>query len=46
LGQIFAYLESRNKDTGYSFTFDFKKAENIGKSKIEWVEYNAKKFWM
>ena len=43
LGQLSAYLDSKNKDTGYLLTFDFRKAENIGKPKMEWVEYNGKK---
>jgi hypothetical protein len=43
LGQLSAYLESKNKDTGYLLTFDFRKTENVGKPKTEWVEYNGKK---
>ena len=43
LGQLSAYLDSKNKDTGYLLTFDFRKTENVGKPKTEWVEYNGKK---
>jgi elongation factor P hydroxylase len=33
--QIAGYLESKNKDTGYLLTFDFRKAENVGKLQIK-----------
>jgi hypothetical protein len=41
--QLFEYLESKNTDTGYLLTFDFRKTENVGKPLINWVEYNGKK---
>jgi len=42
--QIAGYLESKNKDTGYLLTFDFRKTGNVGKPQITWVEYKDKKF--
>jgi hypothetical protein len=41
--QLFGYLDSKNKEIGYLLTFDFRKNENVGKPKIEWVEYKGKK---
>jgi len=41
--QIAGYLESKNKDTGYLLTFDFRKTGNVGKPRIEWIEYKGKK---
>jgi len=41
--QLSGYLESKNKDTGYLLTFDFRKTENVGKPKIGWVEHKGKK---
>jgi len=41
--QLSGYLESKNKDTGYLLTFDFRKAENVGKPKIGWMEHKGKK---
>jgi hypothetical protein len=41
--QIAGYLESKNKDTGYLLTFDFRKGENVGKPQIRWVEHMGKK---
>jgi hypothetical protein len=43
LEQIAGYLESKNNDTGYLLTFDFRKTENVGKPKIEWVECKGRK---
>jgi len=43
LGQICKYLDSKNKTEGYLLTFDFRKTENVGKPKMEWVEYNGKR---
>jgi len=41
--QLLGYLESKNKDTGYLLTFDFRKAENVGKPRKEWVECGGRK---
>jgi hypothetical protein len=41
--QIARYLDSKNKDTGYLLTFDFRKTQNIGKPQIKWVEHKGKK---
>ncbi len=43
LGQISGYLDSKNKTEGYLLTFDFRKTENVGKPRTEWVEYNGKR---
>jgi hypothetical protein len=43
LEQIAGYLESKNKDTGYLLTFDFRKAENTGKPKIGWIEHKNRR---
>ncbi len=43
LGQVCRYLDSKNKDIGYLLTFDFRKTENVGKPRMEWIEYNGKK---
>jgi hypothetical protein len=43
LGQLSAYLDSKGNTEGYLLTFDFRKTENVGKPKMEWVEYNGKK---
>jgi hypothetical protein len=42
-GQLAGYLDSKNKDTGYLLTFDFRKEENVGKPQIKWVEHKGKK---
>ncbi|MCL2282967.1 MAG: AAA-like domain-containing protein [Fibromonadales bacterium] len=41
--QIFGYLESKSKDTGYLLTFDFRKEQNVGKPQMEWVEHKGKR---
>ncbi|GBU23736.1 hypothetical protein R83H12_00353 [Fibrobacteria bacterium R8-3-H12] len=41
--QLVGYLESKSKDTGYMLTFDFRKAENVGKPQVGWVEHRGKK---
>jgi len=41
--QLAGYLESKNKDTGYLLTFDFRKEQNVGKPQVKWVEHNGKK---
>jgi len=41
--QIAGYLESKNKDVGYLLTFDFRKAKNVGKPQIGWVEHKGKR---
>ena len=41
--QLSGYLESKNKDTGYLLTFDFRKAENTGKPKIGWIEHKNRR---
>ena len=45
LDQIAGYLDSKNKDSGYLLTFDFRKEENTGKPKAQWVEHNGKKIF-
>ncbi len=45
LKQISEYLDSKNKTEGYLLTFDFRKTENVGKPRMEWVEYNGKKIF-
>jgi len=41
--QLAGYLESKNKDTGYLLTFDFRKEQNVGKPQVKWVEHKGKK---
>jgi hypothetical protein len=41
--QLAGYLDSKNKDTGYLLTFDFRKEQNVGKPQIKWVEHKGKK---
>ncbi|MDR2731970.1 MAG: hypothetical protein LBB36_01995, partial [Fibromonadaceae bacterium] len=41
--QIAGYLDSKNKDTGYLLTFDFRKTRNVGKPQIRQVEHRGKK---
>jgi hypothetical protein len=41
--QLAGYLQSKNKDAGYLLTFDFRKTENVGKPRINWVERHGKK---
>jgi len=43
LEQLAGYLDSKNRDTGYMLTFDFRKKDNIGKSQAKWVEHKGKK---
>jgi len=43
--QLAGYLNSKNKDTGYLLTFDFRKENNVGKPKFDWVEYHGKKIF-
>jgi hypothetical protein len=45
LDQLAGYLDSKNKDVGYLLTFDFRKEENIGKPKGEWIEHKGKKIF-
>ena len=45
LEQIVGYLDSKNKDTGYLLTFDFRKRDNIGKPKAEWIEHKGKRIF-
>ena len=45
LEQIASYLDSKNKDTGYLLTFDFRKRDNIGKPKAEWIEHKGKRIF-
>jgi hypothetical protein len=45
LEQIASYLDSKNKDTGYLLTFDFRKENNTGKPRAEWVEFGGKKIF-
>jgi hypothetical protein len=43
LEQITGYLNNKGKDTGYLLTFDFRKENNTGKPRIEWVELEGKR---
>ena len=41
-GQLNGYLESKNTDTGYLLTFDFRQKKQ---PKMEWIEYEGKKIF-
>jgi len=43
LEQLAGYLDSKNKNTGYLLTFDFRKENNIGKPQAKWVEHKGKR---
>jgi len=43
LGQLAGYLDSKNANLGYLLTFDFRKENNTGKPKMEWVEHGGKR---
>jgi len=43
--QLYGYLESKNKDTGFLITFDFRKTGNTGQPQFKRVEYKGKKFF-
>jgi len=45
LEQLAGYLDSKNKDTGYLLTFDFRKEDNIGKPQAKWVEHKGKRIF-
>jgi hypothetical protein len=45
LDQIVDYLNSKNKNTGYLLTFDFRKKENTGEPRGEWVEWGGKRIF-
>jgi hypothetical protein len=45
LDQLVGYLDSKNKDTGYLLTFDFRKEKNTGKPRAEWIEHKGKKIF-
>jgi hypothetical protein len=45
LEQIAGYLESKSKDTGYLLTFDFRKENNTGKPRTEWVSHKGKRIF-
>jgi len=45
LEQLAGYLDSKNKDTGYLLTFDFRKENNIGKPQAKWVEHKGKRIF-
>jgi len=45
LDQLAGYLDSKNKDTGYLLTFDFRKENNIGKPQAKWVEHKGKQIF-
>jgi hypothetical protein len=45
LEQISRYLDSKSKDTGYLLTFDFRKENNTGKPRVEWIEFGGKKIF-
>jgi hypothetical protein len=43
--QLYNYLKSKNKDTGFLLTFDFRKNGNIGEPQFKWVEHKGKKIF-
>jgi len=43
--QIAGYLKSKNKDTGFLLTFDFRKTENIGQPQFKWIEHKGRKIF-
>ena len=43
--QLCGYLESKNRNTGFLLTFDFRSDKNIGKPKFKWIEHNGKKIF-
>jgi len=43
--QLANYLKSKNKDTGFLVTFDFRKKENVGEPQFKWVEHKGKKIF-
>jgi len=43
--QLANYLNSKNEDTGYMVTFDFRKENNVGKPQIDWRKYNGKEIF-
>jgi hypothetical protein len=43
--QLFGYLKSKSKDTGYLLTFDFRKEGNTGKPQMKWTEYKGKRIF-
>jgi hypothetical protein len=45
LEQIAGYLDSKNKDTGYLLTFDFRKENNVGKPQAKWLEHKGKRIF-
>jgi len=45
LEQLAGYLESKNKDTGYMLTFDFRKENNTGKPQAKWSEHKGKRIF-
>jgi len=45
LEQLAGYLDSKNKDTGYLLTFDFRKESNTGKPQAKWVEHRGKRIF-
>jgi hypothetical protein len=45
LEQIAGYLESKGKDVGYLFTFDFRKTKSVGKPQIGWVNHKGKRIF-
>jgi len=45
LEQLAGYLDSKNKDTGYLLTFDFRKEDNTGKPQAKWAEHKGKRIF-
>jgi len=43
LEQLAGYLDSKNASLGYLLTFDFRKENNTGKPKMEWIEHKGKR---
>jgi len=43
--QLCGYLESKNRNTGFLLTFDFRSDKNTGKPQSKWIEHNGKKIF-
>jgi len=43
--QLYGYLESKNKDTGFLITFDFRKTGNTGQPQFKRLEHKGKKIF-
>jgi hypothetical protein len=45
LEQLAGYLDSKGKDVGFLLTFDFRKENNVGKPRVERVEFGGKRIF-